>query len=276
MSIKQGHISTKRTSTHDDYMEVLRNLPKYISETEVMNKFDYSVERLKKIAGRFRRIGYQWSGGKDSIVALAVARASGIRMVGGLCMHYPTEYESTLEWYSRNTPDDCITVKMKHPSCKDFIDSGYRLLFPNESKWANWYFKYHWGIPYKWRNENHLDAVVTGRRTKDNNFCGSARTDYLTEKDGVVTINCIADWTHEEVLGFIRYNHIELPPCYFFPNSFQLGKHTFNERPWLGDEEHTDFRLNLEEVWSYNDGRKILIKLASELPLVEEFIDGKF
>lgn len=276
MSIRQGHITTKKTSTHQDYMEVLNNLPKYISEREVENKIDQTVERLKRIHSRFRRIGYQWSGGKDSIVALACARIAGIPLVGGLCMHYPMEYDSTLKWYSRNTPDDCTVVETEHPNCKDFVESGYKLLFPNESKWANWYFKYHWGIPYKWRNENYLDAVVTGRRTKDNNFCGSARTDYLTEKDGCVSINAIADWTHEEVLGFIRYNHIELPPCYFFPNSFQLGKHTFNERPWLGDKEHTDFRLNLEEVWSYNEGRKILMKYASELPLVEEFIDGKF
>ena len=48
----------------------------------------------------------------------------------------------------------------------------------------------------------------------------------------------LAGWKHEEILAFIHYYKIPVPPIYGWKNGYLCGTHPWPARQWTGSEEN--------------------------------------
>ena len=67
--------------------------------------------------------------------------------------------------------------------------------------------------------EHQLDMIMLGRRKADGNYVGKGSNIY-TDSKGVTRYSPLSDWTHEEILAFIHYYKIPLPPFYEWSNGY--------------------------------------------------------
>jgi hypothetical protein len=78
--------------------------------------------------------------------------------------------------------------------------------------------------------------LILGRRRADGNYCGPGTSGVYTVK-GVTRYLPIVDWTQEEVLAYLHYYKLGLPPVYGWVNGFKVGGHPWPARPSIVDAE---------------------------------------
>ena len=64
-------------------------------------------------------------------------------------------------------------------------------------------------------------------RSKDNIY---------TNVQGITRYSPLSDWTHEQILAYIYYHGLELPPIYGWKNGYLCGTHPWPARQWTGTE----------------------------------------
>lgn len=237
-----GRKNEHRENENDLWVEVYRDCVNHISKEETDELANRTIRRLKEMSIGHSRLGYAWSGGKDSIAMLDLIRKSGILIFGGVFVQYENEYPEFLEWVERNKPADLSIVKA-NAFTLEYIKKHPNLLFPIDSKSKSAYIPPRWKAQNKWCSENGIDGLITGRRTIDGNICGKG---FITRSGGVDKINFMADWSQEQLLAYIRWNGLELPPTYWYPNGFVYGTHCWTERNRVnGSVEETFEELSL-------------------------------
>lgn len=128
----------------------------------------------------------------------------------------------------------------------------------------------------KWKRQNQdiarhgFDLFIAGRRLKDGNQCGKADDDFTVQKKGYVTFSPLADWSHEELLAYIRYNGIELPPFYNFPRGFMIGSIAMGE--WT---EYACLDKTVAQVWDeiYMIEPSLVIEASKHLTSAKTYLD---
>ena len=48
----------------------------------------------------------------------------------------------------------------------------------------------------------------------------------------------MSDWTHEQVLAYIHYYNLAMPPIYDWKNGYLCGTHPWPARQWTGSTEN--------------------------------------
>lgn len=79
--------------------------------------------------------------------------------------------------------------------------------------------------------EHDVDILLLGRRKADGNFVGRGKNMY-TDGKGVIRYSPLADWRHEDILAYIHYNELPLPPIYDWHNGYKCGTHPWPARQW--------------------------------------------
>ena len=79
--------------------------------------------------------------------------------------------------------------------------------------------------------------MLLGRRKADGNYVGKGDNIY-TNGQGVTRYSPLSDWTHEEVLAYIHYYDIPVPPIYGWKNGYLCGTHPWPARQWTGSMEN--------------------------------------
>jgi len=178
-----------------------------------------------------KKTAYAWSGGKDSLVLGEICHMAGITdCVLVICN---LEYREFMEWTEKNRPEKLSVINTGQDM--EWLAAHPGMLFPQDSRAASRWFSIvqHRGQALYYKNE-HLDMIILGRRLADGNYVGNGSNIY-TDRHGVTRYSPLSGWTNEQVLAFIYYYGLELPPIYKWKNGYLCGTHPWPARQWTGN-----------------------------------------
>lgn len=206
-----------------------------------------TVERVKRVVTRCGgRAAYAWSGGKDSL-ALEVA-LRGVVDVGMIGLTTDLEYPDFEAWLRQHAPPGLTVVRT--PQTWAWLRAHPGHLYPHQSEAAKlWYAKVHWAAQEDYCRDKNIRVLCQGRRNQEGNRCGSAADDYTTSKQGVVTLNPLADWNHSEVMALVQRTGLTMPPYYSHPKGWENATHPWAAKQVRADEHVERVRLG----WDYTD-----------------------
>lgn len=225
-----------------------------------------TIDRIRRIANRYNNICSGWIAGKDSLVLDHILKKSLIPYTP-IMWRGVNEWSCMKEWIEENKPKNIIFEIIdkfdfpfleKHPDYLFCKGNTRQLLMAEKWKRQNQDIKKH-----------HFDLFIVGRRLKDGNQCGNKENDYTVKKDGYTVFSPLADWTHEELLAYIRYNGISLPPFYKFKRGFLIGSIAMGE--WT---EYACLDKTEDEVWFeiYEIEKGLITNAAKHLTSAKEFL----
>lgn len=255
-------LGRKQRISNSAWFEAMENIEDAVSKSAMDKKVGQTVKDIKT-ATKGKRAAFAWSGGKDSLVLEQICYMAGIEEC--LLVICDLEYREFLAW---------VTDHM--PRCLEIIDTGQdmdwlaahpQMLFPQTSNVAAQWFHIvqHRGQARYYKNRG-LDMLLLGRRRADGNYVGKGSNVY-TDGKGVTRYSPLADWSHEEILAFIHYNRIPLPPFYSWCNGYYCGTHPWPARQWTGSIEN-----GWKEVYSIDPS--IVQEAAQRIPSAREFLES--
>ena len=250
-------MKVKTRTTDSEWREAVRNIENIVSKEYIDNlsrdTFEYAKNTMRG------KSVISWSGGKDSIVLEHVLRPLGLDSIFAYC---DLEYPMFLEW-----------VRANAPARLHFINSGQDLtwlskhdemLFPDNSKKAGrWYDIVQHKAQNKFIKEQNINTLILGRRRADGNFCGSQG--YYMKKDCLI-FSPLYMWRHEDILAYIHYNELPLPPIYDLPDGYKQGTH--NWASYILYDGMTRAQA-LDRLW--NIDKNIIINAKDHIPAIEEW-----
>lgn len=261
-------LGKKHTSNQEDWIKAWDDCIKIYSKDYINNLTEKSIQRFYNAVDKFNidtsRMGYGWSGGKDSLVLGDILNKTVFgKDLKGFCVLYPLYFDSFIKYCEKNKPYNVDTYFFKKYDEK-FINENPQFLFnENESMYNHYWGQLSRSVENDFYDNNNLDLIIFGRRTIDGNCV--RKTDNLpiqfTKSKNIY--NMIYDWNHEELLAYIRYNNLELNDLYFKRNGFKYGTHLWVERDPLGS-----LKENLDEIWEID--KNTIIKSAERGLIVSQ------
>jgi len=237
-------LGKKQSISNDDWINALPVIKNLISEDEVKKIEEQALsDILEKTRGK--KAAYSWSGGKDSMVIGSLCNKVGITdCMLAICN---LEYPSFMQWVRENQPLGLTIINtgqdmewlVRHPDML-FPDIYKNDLLRSKKATANaarWFAIVQHSAQTQYFKNCHLDILILGRRCAEGNYIGKGSNIYTNGK-GTTRFSPIAYWNHEQVLGYIAYNELPLPPIYNWPNGFKNGTHPWPARPWTGSIEN--------------------------------------
>jgi len=228
-----NRLGKKQTITNDSWLEAVAHIEEAVSESDLDKLAKKTVKEIRKqTAGK--KAAYAWSAGKDSIVLGNLCREAGI--IPCVLVRCDLEYPAFVEWIDHNSPEGLTTINTHQDL--DWLKRHPEMLFPKDSKAAALWFHIvqHRGQAQYYK-DNGLDMLLLGRRKADGNYVGRGSNTY-TNSAGVTRYSPLSDWTHEDILAYIHYRSLNLPPIYGWKNGYLCGTHPWPARQWTGTTEN--------------------------------------
>lgn len=257
-------IGKKQTSDNDSFVRAWQAIEELVSADEAAALVERTVARIRReTAGK--RVGYAWSGGKDSIALQYVCEQAGIKdCVLGIAREL--EYPAFLAWVMGHGPAG-LRIWDNASLTMEWLARHPDMLFPQKSTQAARWFSLIQHRAQAWFfRELGLDMILLGRRTQDGNHTGPGGV--YTDGKGVTRFSPIMDWKHEEVLAVIHYfMGGELPPIYDWENGFVVGTGVFAARQYC-----KSVRDGWEQV--YRIDPSVVERAAEHIVSAREFLNG--
>lgn len=215
-------LGKKQTSRNEDFIGVWKNIGDFLSFEEADALVNEAAEYVKRVTAG-KRVGYGWSGGKDSIALQVVMERAG-HYPSVLCVAPELEYPSLLDWYLTHAPEGCV-VQRQPKLTLEWLARHQDLLFPSDSRITNgWYGRVQRAGWKRFYDAMQLDVLCLGKRLADGNFVGKDGQDIYLSANGCNLFNPIARWKHEDVMAVVHYfAGGQLPPFYSWPDGFVKG-----------------------------------------------------
>lgn len=225
-------LGRKQSISNDDWIRAMVDIKNAVSEPDIKRLEMETIADIKaKTKGK--KAAYAWSAGKDSIVLGALCEKAGITdCMIGICN---LEYPAFINWINENKPHGLEIINtgqdiawlVKHPE----------MLFPASAMASRWFSIVQHRAQAKYFTERKLDVILLGRRKADGNYVGKGDNIY-TDGKGTTRFSPLSDWTHEQLLAYIAYNNLQLPPIYGWVNGYKCGTHPWPARQWTGSTEN--------------------------------------
>lgn len=249
--------------SNDEWLRAFEDCLSNVSEERTDYLTEQAVDRIRAVRDKACCNG--WIAGKDSIVVQDLIERSGIHSTP-IMWRGVNEYPAMSRWIEENRPEG-LSFSIVGKFTLEYIEEHPGFLF---CQGGNEYRQKWMAEKWKMQREDieRFDVFITGRRIMDGNQCGKADDGFMKGK----ALSPIADWTHEELLAYIRRRRISLPPFYGWPRGFLLGSVAmgeWTERPTMG--------LTVDEVWdelSMIDG-SIVESAASTLTSAREYLERR-
>lgn len=256
-------LGKKQRITNEEWLKALNTIEDAVPESDLEKKALLTVEEIrKKTSGK--KTAYSWSAGKDSIVLGNLCEQAGI--TDCVLVVSKMEYPAFLDWVEGNKPSGLEIVNTGQDL--EWLQKHPEMLFPQDSAVAaKWFHNVQHRGQERYYKEHGLDMLLLGRRRADGNYVGSGNNIYTNSK-GITRYSPLADWTHEEILAFIHYRHISVPPLYSWPNGYLCGTHPWPARQWTGSIEN-----GWEQV--YEIDRSIVEEAAHYLDSARDFLEKR-
>ncbi len=226
-------LGRKQSIKNEDWLEAMADIESAVSRADLEEITNETVQDIKAKT-ESQKAAYAWSAGKDSIVLGHICEAAGIQdcMIGVCNLEYP----EFMRWTEENKPTCCEIVNTGQDI--DWLAKHPEMLFPQDSsKAGHWFHIVQHTAQAKYFKAHELDMIILGRRRADGNFVGRGSNIY-TDGRGVTRFSPLAGWTHEQVLAYIHYHELQLPPIYGWPNGYLCGTHPWPARQWTGSTEN--------------------------------------
>jgi 3'-phosphoadenosine 5'-phosphosulfate sulfotransferase (PAPS reductase)/FAD synthetase len=217
---------------HEHFVAAMNRIEELVSRDHYERKKSQAVARVKHFAGT--RPAFAWSGGKDSIALQVVCESAGVYEC---CLGMSNlEYPAFLQWITDHMPHELAVYSNGWDL--EWLVRNQRMMFPKSSKVAaEWFKGTQHAAQKRFFKVFKASTLFLGRRLADGNFCGK---DFAYESQGVYRVSPIADWTHEDVLACLHYEHraADLPPFYRWPRGYRCGTHSWPARQWCDSDYH--------------------------------------
>lgn len=255
-------LGRKQRIKNSEWIEAFAKIDQVVSQKELNQLVDKTVKEIKKKT-EGKKAAYAWSGGKDSLVLGEICRMAGISLcVLVICN---LEYKAFIEWVEAHKPPELEIINTGQDM--KWLAAHPQMLFPQESKTAaQWFHIVQHGGQAKYYKEHELDIMLLGRRRADGNYVGNGDNIY-TNGQRVTRYSPLSDWSHEEILAFIYYYGVELPPIYDWKNGYLCGTHPWPARQWTG---------SVENAWAeiYEIDGFIVTEAAEHIQSAKDFMDS--
>ena len=236
-------LGKKQSISNDDWLAAFPLIKNIVPEHEIIKLEADTIKDIKeKTAGK--KAAYGWSGGKDSIVLGALCRKAGIHdCLLAVCN---LEYPVFMDWLIANQPEGLEIINTGQDM--EWLIAHPEMLFPDAGKsdpdrrrkaaalTNKWFAIVQHRAQTKYFVERNLDVLVIGRRKADGNFIGKGGNIYTNGK-GVTRFSPLAYWKHEQILAYIAYYSLAMPPIYSWPNGYKCGTHPWPARQWIDSIE---------------------------------------
>lgn len=242
------------------WLDAIAHIEEAVSRDEI-DELEYRTVDDIKITVDSKNAAYGWSGGKDSLVLHELCRQAGI--TESVFVHTNLEYPAFLAWCLEHEPEGCEVINVgldlewlsKHPN----------MLFPQDNRTVYRWFQLvqQTGIR-KYFKEHGLDMIVVGHRNADGNYTGD-REHISRNNAGIVRYSPIASWSHEQLLAYIHYHNIAMPPIYEWEDGYKCGTH-----PWPGRMHTKSIEDGFRIVQSID--KSIIEGAAAYLPEARHFL----
>lgn len=227
-----------------------------------------TIELIKYKTLPYKNICSGWIAGKDSLVLDRVLQKSGIKYTPVMWQGV-NPYPAMQKWIAAHHPENLLTETVDKFTL-EYLNAYPDYLFCQNGTRTKW-------MAEKWKRykqdikKHGFDLFIVGRRLKDGNICGNRENGYIVRKS-FETFSPLAEWTHEHVLAYIKYENIELPPFYDWDRGFLIGSVAMGE--WT---ERPAMDMTVSQVWEelYAIDKNIVINAALKLQSAKDFLKGK-
>lgn len=253
-------LGRKQRIANDDWLQAAAKIEQLISQPQIEQAANAVMSEIKeRTAGC--NAAYAWSGGKDSLVLGHICKQAGLEnSVLAVC---DLEYPAFMAWLNNNKPAGCEIINTGQDL--HWLAKHQEMLFPQNSAVAGrWFAIVQHKAQRAYYQRHHLDMLLLGRRKADGNYVGQGDNIY-TDRNGITRYNPLADWSHEQILAYIHYYRLKLPPIYSWKNGYLCGTHPWPARQWTG---------NLQNAWReiYEIDRNIVVAAAAVLDSASAFL----
>ncbi len=252
-------LGRKQNIKNEAWLGAMANIEATVPRKELDKLASATVKDIKAKT-RNKAAAYAWSAGKDSIVLGKLCEMAGVTasMIGVCNLEYP----AFMEWVEAHKPEGCEIINTGQDL--EWLSKHPEMLFPQDAATAaKWFSIVQHRAQREYFKAHALDIIILGRRRADGNYVGRGSNIY-TDGKGVTRFSPLADWSHEHILAFIHYHHLELPPIYGWPNGYLCGTHPWPARQWTGGD-------GWQEV--YNIDKNIVITAAKLLPSAQAYLE---
>lgn len=254
---------------NQEWLDALENCTNVCSREHINDLEAQAIKTISTVAGKYHNICSGWIAGKDSIVLDNILQKSGIDFTP-IMWRGINEWPSMTEWIERNKPNNII-FEIIDKFDFEFLEKHPDYLFCQKNTRQNW-------MAEKWKRQNKdirkhgFDLFMVARRIKDGNQCGPKAENFIVHKDGYDVFAPLAEWTHEEMLAYIKYNDIELPPFYNFKRGFLIGSIAMGE--WT---EYACMDKTVNEVWDevYEIDKNVVLNASKHLTSAKNYLEGR-
>ena len=252
-----------------DWLEAFNRSTDIYSLNDIKLLEAKTVDFIKSSTLPYKKICSGWIAGKDSLVLDRVLQKSGIKYTP-IMWQGINQYPAMQKWIALNKPDNLI-IETIDKFTLEFLNEHPDYLFCQNGTRQRWMAEKCKRYKSDLR-EHGFDLFVVGRRIKDGNICGRRDSGYIVSKD-FNTFSPLAEWTHEHILAYIKYEHIQLPPLYVWKRGFLIGSVAMGE--WT---ERPAMDLTVQQVWEelWQIDKSIVISAADKLQSAKEFLKGRY
>ena len=252
-----------------EWLEAFENSVKLYSREYIDQKEKQTILRIRSVCSKYNRIFSGWIAGKDSQVLQCIMERSGVSFT-------PIMWKGINEWpcvrkfVEENKPDNLIEETIDKFDF-DFLEKHPEYLFCQKQGIAQKWMAVKWQRYAKDQKKYGFDLLVLGRRKSDGNNCGDENF-ILKNSGGYDIFAPLADWNHEEMFAYIKYNGVKLSPFYKFPRGFLIGSIAMGE--WT---EYACRGKTVEEVWEevYSIDKSVVENASKYLTSAREFLAGR-
>lgn len=255
-------LGRKQRIKNSDWLEAVKEIENIVSKESLDQLIEKTVSDIReKTSGK--NAAFAWSGGKDSLVLEKICYMADVNAcVLVIC---DLEYQAFLQWVTDHMPPELAIINTGQDI--EWLAKHQQMLFPQDSKTAaQWFHIVQHRGQAKYYKENKLDIMLLGRRRADGNYVGKGSNIY-TNGQGITRYSPLADWSHEEILAFLHYYDVALPPFYEWGNGYYCGTHPWAARQWTGSVEN-----GWKEV--YEIDRSIVENAAEHISSAKAFLDS--
>ena len=226
-----------------------------------------SILNMQEVSYKYRNVCNGWIAGKDSLVVNDLIRLARIKSTP-IMWRGINEYPEMKKWIDKNKPESLIEEVIDKYTL-DYLEKNPEYLFCKGKTRQKW-MQTKWIRQHKDIKKYGFDLFIAGRRIKDGNQCGSKENNYIVNRGTYDVFSPIAEWNSEQLLAYIKYNNISLPPFYKWDRGFLIGSIAMGE--WT---ERAILDKTENEVWEelYNIDKSIVMKASQKLSSAKKYLE---
>lgn len=179
-----------------------------------------------------KKAAYAWSAGKDSLVLGEICEKAGVDQ--SVLVRCNLEYPAFIAWIEQNKPSGLEVINTGQDM--EWLKKHPDMLFPDKSnKAAQWFHIVQHRGQARYYKEHQLEILLLGRRKADGNYVG--KDNIYTNSAGITRYSPLAEWRHEDILAYIHYYDVKLPPIYDWEKGYLCGTHPWPARQYMETEQ---------------------------------------